>query len=67
MIKELACVTVLTTALLAAAATAEAGTRPAPHTAVPGAALLDGVLGSLEIGHPATSLRTVLPSGVRGE
>ncbi|MEW2508792.1 hypothetical protein [Streptomyces sp. NPDC046870] len=67
MIKKLACVTVLTAALLASAATAEAGTRSTPPTAVPGAALLDGILGSLEIGHPATSLRTVLPPGVRGE
>ncbi|MEW2284527.1 hypothetical protein [Streptomyces sp. NPDC047841] len=67
MIKELACVTVLTAALLASAATAEAGTRPAPPAAVPGASLLDGVLGALEIGHPVTSLKTVLPTGVRGE
>ncbi|POX64153.1 hypothetical protein C3492_07205 [Streptomyces sp. Ru62] len=66
MIKKLACVTVLTAALLASAATAEATPRPAPPTGVPGAALLDGILGSLEIGHPATSLRTILPTGVRG-
>ncbi|CAM5472554.1 MULTISPECIES: hypothetical protein [Streptomyces] len=67
MIKKLACVTALTAALLASAATAEATTRPAPPTGAPGAALLDGILGSLEIGHPVTSLRTVLPTGVRGE
>ncbi|MGW2097289.1 hypothetical protein ACWCPX_06160 [Streptomyces olivaceoviridis] len=66
MVKKLACVTALTAALLASAATAEAGTRPAPPTGAPGAALLDGILGSLEIGHPVTSLRTVLPTGVRG-
>ncbi|MET8771980.1 hypothetical protein [Streptomyces sp. NPDC004658] len=67
MIKKLACVTALTAALLAAAPTAGAAIRPAPPTAVPGGSLLDGVLGSLEIGHPVTSLRTLLPTGVRGE
>ncbi|MEU6592604.1 hypothetical protein ABZ923_25815 [Streptomyces sp. NPDC046881] len=65
MIKKLACVTVLATALLAAAPTAEAAPRPAPPTAVPGAALLNGVLGSLEVGHPVTSLRTLLPADLQ--
>ncbi|MEU1006868.1 hypothetical protein [Streptomyces sp. NPDC005890] len=67
MIKKLACVTVLAAALLAAAPAAEAAQLPAPHTAVPGGALLNGILGSLEVGHPATSLRTLLPTGLQGE
>ncbi|KOV95540.1 hypothetical protein [Streptomyces sp. NRRL B-3648] len=67
MIKKLACVTALAAAFLAAAPTAEAAQRPAPPTAVPGAALLDGILGSLEVGHPVTSLRTLLPRGLRTE
>ncbi|MES9519420.1 hypothetical protein [Streptomyces capoamus] len=65
MIKKLACVTVLAAALLAAAPTAEAAQRPAPPTAVPGTALLNGLLGSLEVGHPVTSLRTLLPTGLQ--
>ncbi len=67
MIKKLACVTALAAALLASAPTAGAATRPAPPTGVPGASLLNGILGSLEIGHPVTSLRTLLPTDVRGE
>ncbi|GAA3307714.1 hypothetical protein GCM10020295_67410 [Streptomyces cinereospinus] len=36
---------------------------PAPGSSgtVPGVSLLDGLLGSLEIGHPVTSLKTLLP------
>ncbi|MEU2059124.1 hypothetical protein [Streptomyces sp. NPDC013455] len=67
MIKKLACVSVLAAALLAAAPAAEAAQRPAPPAGVPGGDLLKGLLGSLEIGHPVTSLRTLLPTGVRGE
>ncbi|MFB9463200.1 hypothetical protein [Streptomyces cinereospinus] len=64
MIKKLACVSVLATALLAAAPAAQAApAAPAPGSSgtVPGVSLLDGLLGSLEIGHPVTSLKTLLP------
>ncbi|MFG2356399.1 hypothetical protein [Streptomyces sp. NPDC048521] len=66
MIKKLACVTVMAAALLAAAPAA--GAAPGPHssTGAPGASLLRGLLGSLEVGHPATSLQTILPPGVTG-
>lgn len=67
MIKKLACLTALTAALLASAPAAGAANRPAPPTGVPGASLVNGILGSLEIGHPVTSLKTLLPTDVRGE
>ncbi|GGT08793.1 hypothetical protein [Streptomyces chromofuscus] len=66
MIKKLACAAVMASALLASAPAAHAAPHPQPSTAVPGGALLNGLLGSLEIGHPVTSLRTILPSGVSG-
>ncbi|MEV6809902.1 hypothetical protein [Streptomyces sp. NPDC051132] len=70
MIKKLARVSVLAAALLAAAPAAEAaGTAappPVPSTGAPGAALLAGLLGSLEAGNPATSLNALLPTGVQG-
>ncbi|MCE0445194.1 hypothetical protein LT493_09200 [Streptomyces tricolor] len=67
MLKKLTCVTVLATALLAAAPTAQAAQRPVPPAGVPGGALPHGVLGSLELGHPVTSLRTLPPTGLRGQ
>ncbi|GHC06611.1 MULTISPECIES: hypothetical protein [Streptomyces rochei group] len=66
MIKKLACASVLATALLAAAPAAEAAPEPGPSTGVPGAPLLDGLLGTLEIGHPATSPQSLLPEGLLG-
>jgi hypothetical protein len=66
MIKKLACLSVLAAALLASAPAAGAAVPPVPHAAVPGGALLAGLLGSVEAGHPATSLRTLLPEGVQG-
>ncbi|MFF5531460.1 hypothetical protein ACFY71_03110 [Streptomyces cinerochromogenes] len=67
MIKKFTCITVLAAALLAAAPAAEAAQRPAPPTAVPGGALLNGLLGSLEVGHPVTSLRALLPARLQGQ
>ncbi|MFG2603422.1 hypothetical protein ACGFT2_07725 [Streptomyces sp. NPDC048514] len=67
MIKKLACVTVLAASLLATAPAAEAAQAPAPSTGAPGASLLNGLLGTLEIGHPATSLQTLLPTGLVGK
>ncbi|MES4892370.1 hypothetical protein [Streptomyces sp. NPDC096012] len=67
MIKKLACVTVVAAALLAAAPAAEAAAQhPVPSSGAPGASLLNGLLGSLEVGHPATSLQTLLPTGLAG-
>jgi hypothetical protein len=66
MIKKLACVSVLATALLAAAPAAEAAPAPGPSAGVPGGPLLNGLLGSLEVGHPATSPQSLLPEGVLG-
>ncbi|MFD4263303.1 hypothetical protein ACFWR9_38275 [Streptomyces sp. NPDC058534] len=45
-----------------------AGSAPAPgpSAGVPGAPLLNGRLGSLEVGHPATSPQSLLPEGVLG-
>ncbi|MDL5205882.1 hypothetical protein [Streptomyces sp. ALI-76-A] len=65
MIKKLACVSVLAVALLSAPA-AQAAPAPGPSAGAPGAPFLGGLLGSLEVGHPATSLRSLLPSGVLG-
>jgi hypothetical protein len=69
MIKKLACASAVAATLLAAAPAAQAADaarRPAPDSAVPGAALLTSLLGSLEMGNPVTSLTTLLPEGVRG-
>ncbi|MBL1080905.1 hypothetical protein JK359_02770 [Streptomyces actinomycinicus] len=66
MIKKIACVTVLAAALLASAPAAEAAPGPVPPAGVPGVSLLRGILGSLEVGHPAASPATLLPSGLRG-
>ncbi|MFJ3944019.1 hypothetical protein [Streptomyces griseoaurantiacus] len=76
MIKKIArvsCLPVLTAALLASApaqaALAHAGTAaplPAPSAGAPGAPLVGGLLGSLAIGHPVTSLRTLVPTEVLG-
>ncbi|MBG0856606.1 hypothetical protein I2W78_33295 [Streptomyces spinoverrucosus] len=67
MIKKLACVSVLATALLASAPAAQALPLPDPAAPVPGGRLLSGLLGSLEIGHPVTSLNTLLPEGLAAE
>ncbi|WP_395571758.1 hypothetical protein [Streptomyces sp. BK79] len=66
MIKKLACVSVIATALLAAAPAAGAAPEPGPSAGVPGGPLLNGLLGSLEVGHPATSPQSLLPEGVLG-
>jgi hypothetical protein len=66
MIKKLACVSVMATALLVSAPVAEAAPVPDPSAGVPGGALLDGLLGSLEVGHPATSPQSLLPQGILG-
>ncbi|MER6427561.1 hypothetical protein ABT272_07410 [Streptomyces sp900105245] len=68
MIKKIACASAVVAALLAAAApAAEAAPKPVPANGVPAAPLLNGILGSLEVGHPVTSLKTIVPTGVRGE
>ncbi|MGQ5593375.1 hypothetical protein ACUJ8N_09190 [Streptomyces sp. ESR1.13] len=64
MIKKLACVSVMATAVLVAAPLAEAAPEPGPSTGVPGGPLLNGLLGSLEVGHPATSPQSLLPAGL---
>ncbi|MFE0811824.1 hypothetical protein ACFW4M_33400 [Streptomyces sp. NPDC058794] len=66
MIKKLACASVMAIALLAAAPAAEAAPDPAPSSGIPGGPLLNGLLGSLEIGHPATSPQSLLPEGLVG-
>ncbi|MEU3252322.1 hypothetical protein [Streptomyces sp. NPDC006997] len=70
MIKNLARVSVLAAALLATAVPAAQATvpaaPPAPSAGVPGASFLDSVLGSLELGHPASSPQSLLPTGVLG-
>ncbi|WP_161224326.1 hypothetical protein [Streptomyces sp. SID8352] len=81
MVKRLVCVSVLSAAVLASTATATATAAPAapatpsepsvpavsavPLPGAPGVPLLEGVLGSLEVGHPVTSLTALLPDGVR--
>ncbi|MCS0605379.1 hypothetical protein NX794_29860 [Streptomyces sp. LP11] len=66
MIKKLACATVVAAALVASAPAAEAAPTPGTSTGAPGTSLLNGLLGSLEIGYPATSLSTLLPAGLTG-
>ncbi|MBQ0886950.1 hypothetical protein RKD37_008209 [Streptomyces ambofaciens] len=66
MIKKLACVSVMATALLVSAPLAEAAPGPDPAAGVPGGPLLNGLLGSLEVGHPATSPQSLLPQGILG-
>ncbi|MBU6533505.1 hypothetical protein ACFUIW_19975 [Streptomyces sp. NPDC057245] len=68
MIKKLACVSVLAAALLVSAPLAEAAPVPVPEPSagVPGGPLLNGLLGSLEVGHPATSPQSLLPAGILG-
>lgn len=66
MIKKLACATVMAAALLASAPAAGAAPNPVPSAGAPGAPLLQALLGPLEVGHPATSLQTLLPTGVVG-
>ncbi|NKQ25944.1 hypothetical protein HF200_16245 [Streptomyces galbus] len=69
MIRKIACVSVMATAVLAAPAVsaAQAAPLPRPSAGAPGAALLNNLLGSLEIGHPATSPQPLLPSGLLGK
>ncbi|MEG3628065.1 hypothetical protein [Streptomyces poriticola] len=70
MIKKLACVSVLAAAALASAPAAQAAPAavpdPGPARGVPGAPFLQGLLGSLEVGHPVASPRSLLPTGVLG-
>lgn len=66
MIKKLACVCVMATSLLLSAPLAEAAPVPEPSAGVPGGPLLNGLLGSLEVGHPATSPQSLLPKGILG-
>ncbi|AQS71415.1 hypothetical protein [Streptomyces pactum] len=66
MIKKLACASVMATALLAAAPAAEAAPAPGPSAGVPGGPLLNGLLATLEGGHPATSPPSLLPAGILG-
>lgn len=66
MIKKLVCVSVLAAALLVSAHAAGAAPAPGPSAGVPGAPFLSGLLGSLEVGHPATSPQSLLPEGVLG-
>ncbi|MET9252754.1 hypothetical protein [Streptomyces sp. NPDC003717] len=74
MIKQLATVTVLAASVLAAAPVAQAAVaqaaapavRPGPSAGVPGAPLLDGLLGILKVGHPAASAQSLVPGGVLG-
>ncbi|MFI9610722.1 hypothetical protein ACIHCM_03260 [Streptomyces sp. NPDC052023] len=66
MIKKLVCVSVMSTALLAAAPAAQAAPAPDSSGEVPASRLLGGLLGTLEVGHPVTSLSTILPSGLAG-
>jgi hypothetical protein len=69
MIKKLALVSAVAAALLATAPAAEAAqaTRaPAPSGGAPLVPFLNGVLGALEVGHPATSLQSILPAGTVG-
>jgi hypothetical protein len=63
------CLSALTAALLASAPASHAAVAaplPAPSAGAPGAPLVGGLLGSLEVGHPVTSLRTLVPAGVLG-
>ncbi|MEW2267758.1 hypothetical protein ACGF5T_35795 [Streptomyces sp. NPDC047853] len=66
MIKKLACLSVMATALLASAPPAVAAPTPGPSSGIPGGPLLDGLLGTLEVGNPATSPQSVLPAGLLG-
>ncbi|TDT21931.1 hypothetical protein EV562_12222 [Streptomyces sp. BK208] len=66
MIKKLACVSVMAAAVLVSAPVAEAAPAPGPSAGVPGGQLLDSLLGSLEVGHPATSPQSLLPQGILG-
>ncbi len=70
MLVRASCLSALTAALLASApashAAAVAAPLPAPSAGAPGAPLVGGLLGSLEVGHPVTSLRTLVPAGVLG-
>jgi hypothetical protein len=67
MIKKFACVSAMAVALLASApAAAQAAAPPAPSSGAPGVPLLEGLLGSLEVGHPVTSPSTLLPAGITG-
>lgn len=67
MIRKLSCLSVVVAALLMSAPAAQAANpRPAPSNGAPGTPLLDGVFGSLEVGSPAGSLNTLLPTGLLG-
>ncbi|GGS19661.1 hypothetical protein GCM10010259_37950 [Streptomyces daghestanicus] len=67
MTKKLLCASLLAaTALVTAAPAAQAAPAPGPAGPVPVAPLLDGLLGSLEIGNPATSPQSLLPAGLLG-
>ncbi|MFV0137317.1 hypothetical protein ACLGIH_29690 [Streptomyces sp. HMX87] len=65
-IKQLGFVSGVAVALLASAPAAPAAPAHGTSAGVPGGALLDGLLGSLEIGNPATSLQSLLPTGIAG-
>ncbi|WP_221348622.1 hypothetical protein [Streptomyces beigongshangae] len=69
MIKKIACVSVLAGTLLATAPTAQAAAAaaPVPPAGAPGAGLLNGLLGSLEVGNPVASPSTLLPAGLVGK
>jgi hypothetical protein len=67
MIKKIACLSVVATALLAAAPAAQAAPLPRPSAGAPGASFLNDLLGALEIGHPAGSPQTLLPTGLLGK
>ncbi|MEU6452527.1 MULTISPECIES: hypothetical protein [unclassified Streptomyces] len=66
MIKKLVCVSVLAATVLVSAPAAVAAPAPDPSAGVPGAPLLSGLLGTLEVGHPAASPRSLLPAGILG-
>ncbi|MCF2129251.1 hypothetical protein L1I79_22820 [Strepomyces sp. STD 3.1] len=66
MIKKLVCVSVLAATVLVSAPAALAAPAPDPSTGVPGAPLLSGLLGTLEVGHPAASPKSLLPAGILG-
>ncbi|MFJ7147871.1 hypothetical protein ACIQVT_06690 [Streptomyces sp. NPDC100445] len=66
MIRKLVCASVLAAAFLAAAPAAEAAVKPVPSAGVPGAPLLRGLLGALEVGNPMASPQSLVPRGVLG-
>ncbi|GAA4804050.1 hypothetical protein [Streptomyces ziwulingensis] len=71
MIKKLATATATASALAVAFLTvtpaAHAAPLPEPSAGIPGGRFLEGLLGALEIGHPASSAQSLLPAGVRSK